>query len=198
MTTDPFDESLHKTMDACFKIGAQSISPQIPGCNCCGWDDHGYQHEPACSAKFPAPAEESAEVQKCQACDDDTCEVHCPYCFEKLNQDGDCICIDMANARKKMGTWRCGKCDGMDVPKHFRLCPQRKMDDFVEYCVKLPFDNRMPSHIPTGSIRQLAEAYVTLQAEVKELKQQLAACEQAEGQARAASFLSPSQDADDN
>jgi hypothetical protein len=78
----------------------------------------------------PAPAEESAE--KCQPCDDDTCEVHCPYCFEKLNQDGDCICIDMENARKKMGTWQCGKCDGMDVPKHFRLCPFRKESAKVE------------------------------------------------------------------
>jgi hypothetical protein len=131
----------------CFPKGCPKCQPPAPAeesaevkcepvyfCNRCGSHDirlyirnEEMEHDVAeCKSCYTVKKVESAEV--CKACEDDTCEVHCPYCFEKLNQDGDCICIDMENARKKMGTWQCGKCDGMDVPKHFRLCPFRKKE----------------------------------------------------------------------
>lgn len=31
-------------------------------CDCCGWDDYGYQHEPNCSLKRPTPSPDTKEI----------------------------------------------------------------------------------------------------------------------------------------
>jgi hypothetical protein len=31
-------------------------------CDCCGWDDHGYQHEPNCSTKLPTLLFKSKDI----------------------------------------------------------------------------------------------------------------------------------------